>query len=57
MRAPKRGELPQNACKELDEIPFPLVALECEMRLLLAPFMRRLLNELLLYLFQVSPPL
>lgn len=54
MRALKMGEVLQQARWELGEITFPTVALEYEVRLLLAPFIRRLLSEFLLHPLQVS---
>lgn len=53
LRSPSRGELPLNT-KE-DEVAFPLVTLDCEVRLPLAPFMRRFLNEAPLHLLLMSP--
>lgn len=47
MRAPELGELPLRPYKELGKISFPIVALECRVRLPLAPFVRRVLNEFL----------
>lgn len=57
IRAPRKGELPRHARDELDEIVFPMVALECRVRLPLAPFVRKVLNEFPLHLLQVSPSL
>lgn len=48
-RIPKVGELPQHARENLGEIAFSMVALECGMRLLLAPFVKRLLSEFSLH--------
>lgn len=57
MRAPKMGEVPQQARRELGEIAFPTIVLECGVRLPLASFVRKLLNEFLLHPLQDSPAL
>lgn len=54
MRAPEMGELSLRPHKESGEIAFPTVALECGLRLPLAPFVKRLLNEFPLHPFQVG---
>lgn len=54
MRVPEMRELPLQAYREFGEIAFPTVALECEVRLPLALFIRRLLNEFPLHPFQVA---
>lgn len=57
MRAPMMGEVPQQAHKELGEIAFLIVALECGVRLPLAPFIGRLLSDFSLHPLLVSPTL
>lgn len=57
LRAPKMGELPQQARRELGEFAFSKIALKCGVRLLLAPFVRRLLSKFPLHPLQVSPTL
>lgn len=57
VKASKRGELLQQTHEELGEIAFLMVTLECRVKLLLAPFVRRLLSELPLHPLQVSPSL
>lgn len=49
MWVPRRDKLPQESREELDEILFPVVALECEVRFLLSLFVRMLLSELSLH--------
>lgn len=49
IRDPEMGELPLRAHKELGKITFLIITLEYEVRLLLAPFVKRLLNEFPLY--------
>lgn len=49
MRVPQMGEFPQQARRELGEIVFPAIALECGVRFLLAPFVKRLLSEFSLH--------
>lgn len=49
MRALARGELFNYTVEEDTEIPFPVAALECGVRLLLAPLLGQLLSELPLY--------
>lgn len=51
------GVLPHDACAELNEIAFFIVALECGVRLFLAPFIRRALSEIPLHPLQALPPL
>lgn len=57
MKALEMGELPLQPHKESSEIAFPTVALECGVRLPLAPFVKRLLNEFPLHPFQVASAL
>lgn len=57
IRAPKTGELPLQPYKESGDIAFPTVVLECRVRLPLAPFLKRLLNEFPLHPLQVAPAL
>lgn len=48
------GEFPFWPHKESGEIAFPTIALECGVRLPLALFVRRVLNEFLLHPLQVA---
>lgn len=57
MRVPQVGELPHHAHEYTGEIAFPLVAFECEVRLSLALFIRRLLSEFPLHPLQLTPVL
>lgn len=52
MRSPARKELPLNASE--DKVAFLLVALDCEVRLLLPPFVRQFLSKAPFHPFQVS---
>lgn len=54
IRVPKLGELPLRPHKESREIVFPTIALECRVRLSLAPFVRKVLNEFPLHPLQVA---
>lgn len=49
IRALGEGKLLWQAYKELDEILFPVMVLECGVRLSLASFMRRVLSDFLLH--------
>lgn len=57
MRASTRGELLANVREDKDEISVPVMAFECGVRLLLAPFVRSFLGELPVHPLQVSPAL
>lgn len=58
MRTPAHDELFHDAIEANNEIPFPVVALECGVRLPLAPpLLWQLLNDIPLHLMQVSPTL
>lgn len=57
MKVFKIGKLPLHAYMESDKIIFLTIVLECGVRLPLAPFIRRLLNEFPLHPLQVMPAL
>lgn len=57
MRVPRVGELPYHPREDTVKIAFPLIAFECRVRLPLAPFIKRLLSEFPLHLFQLAPAL
>lgn len=57
MKALAHGELLHNAVEDKDEILFPMVALECKVKLPFTPFVRQFLSELPLHPLQVSPTL
>lgn len=54
MKAPTYGELFHDAIKANNEVPFSVAALECEVKLTLAPLLRQFLSEIPLHLLQVS---
>lgn len=57
MRLPTRDELFHDAFEANNEIPFPVAAVECGVRLPLTPLLRQLLSDIPLHPMQVSPTL
>lgn len=54
IRALARSELFHDAIEADNEVPFPVAALECEVRLPLPPLLRQLLSKIPLHLLQAS---